>query len=65
MKPSNDHEQEIARIVDRMNVSDNGKVDLLAIPDIIRAISFSMTRDDSHFLIRYINWTRSPSDGAE
>ena len=54
MGPSNEHESEIARVVDR--VSSERRLDLSRIDEIIARLSFIMTRSDSEFLVKYMRW---------
>ena len=54
MGPSNDHELAIARIVDRLSME--GKLYPSAIPEIVAALDFMMSRTDSEFLARYLQW---------
>jgi hypothetical protein len=54
MGPSNDHELAIARIVDRISME--GRLNPSIIPEIAAALDFMMSRADSEFLVRYIQW---------
>jgi hypothetical protein len=54
MGPSNDHELAIARVVDKISVE--GRLYPSAIPEIVAVLDFMMTRTDSEFLVRYIQW---------
>ena len=54
MSPSNDHELAIARIVDRISI--DGRLYQTAIPEIVAALTFSMSKSDSDFLVSYICW---------
>jgi hypothetical protein len=55
LEPSNDHEREIARLIDKRALSE-GKLDYAAVPAITAMLSFLMTRSDSEFLIAYLRW---------
>jgi len=54
MEASNDHELAIARIVDR--VSMEGRLYPAVVPQVVAALDFMMSREDSEFLVRYIQW---------
>lgn len=54
MGPSNEHETEIARIVDR--ISSQHRLSATAIDEVIARLTFTMTRTDSEFLVKYIRW---------
>jgi hypothetical protein len=54
MGPTNEHELAIARIVDRIALE--GRLYPTAIDEIIALLSFTMTRSDSEFLVKYIRW---------
>jgi hypothetical protein len=54
MGPTNEHELAIARIVDRIAIE--GRLYPTAIDEIIAQLSFTMTRSDSEFLVKYIRW---------
>jgi hypothetical protein len=54
MRPSNDHELAIARIVDKLSIG--GKLYPTAIEDVISVLDFSMSKSDSEFLVNYIRW---------
>lgn len=56
MEPTNDHEREIASIVDEKARSTRSKLDNSSIPKITRTLTFFMSRTDSQFLARYIQW---------
>jgi hypothetical protein len=56
MEPTTDHGREIASIVDEKARSMHGKFDSLVIPEVTRALSFLMSRTESQFLVRYVNW---------
>jgi hypothetical protein len=55
MGPTNDHEREIARLIDERARSE-GKLDYTAVPSVAAALSFLMTRSDSEFMIAYLHW---------
>jgi len=55
MEPSNDHEREIARLIDEYAVS-HEKLDYSAVPYVAALLKFMMTRPDSEFLSSYIRW---------
>jgi hypothetical protein len=55
MGPTNDHEREIARLIDERALSEP-KLDYTAVPTIAAALSFLMTRSDSEFMIAYLHW---------
>jgi hypothetical protein len=48
----NDHETAIANIVDKM--AGEGRLQLVAIPEIVALLDFMMSRSDSEFLVNYI-----------
>ena len=54
MGPSNDHELAIARIVDQLSIE--GKLFPGAVPEIVAALDFMMSRTDSEFLVQYLQW---------
>ena len=56
MEPTNDHEREIASIVDEKARSTHDKLDHSSIPKITRTLTFLMSRAESQFLARYIEW---------
>ena len=56
MEPTNDHEREIASLVDENARSTRGKLDHSSIPKITRTLTFLMSRAESRFLTRYIEW---------
>jgi len=55
MEPTNDHEREIARLIDERALSDR-KLDYTAVPSVAAALSFLMSRSDSEFMIAYLHW---------
>jgi len=55
MEPTNDHEREIARLIDERQLS-HGKLDYTAVPAVAAVLKFMMTRSDSEFLIAYLHW---------
>jgi hypothetical protein len=54
MGPTNDHEQEIARIVDGLDTE--GRLSPTSIEDVIANLSFAMTKSESECLVNYIRW---------
>lgn len=54
MKPTGNHETEIARIVDQISVE--GRLDLASIQEVIMVLNFMMTGTDTQFLVEYIRW---------
>jgi hypothetical protein len=54
MKPSSDHELEIARLVDQQSIE--RKLPTSAVADIAAAVPFAMSESETQFLIRYIVW---------
>lgn len=54
VRPRNDHELAIARIVDRLSIE--GKLYPTAIEDVITVLDFAMNRSESDFLVNYIRW---------
>ena len=54
MGPSNDHELEIAREVDKHSARD--ELSPSAVPEILAFLDFKMTSTDQEFLKRYIEW---------
>ncbi len=56
MQPTTDHEREIARLVDDKAHSTHNKLDSFVIPGVTRALSFFMSRAESQFLVRYVQW---------
>jgi len=55
MRSSNDHEREIARLIDERALS-QGKLDHTTVSAIATMLKFMMTRTDSEFLIAYLRW---------
>jgi hypothetical protein len=55
MEPSNDHERELARLIDERATSLGG-LDYTAVPAVTVQLKFMMTRSDSIFLIAYLHW---------
>jgi hypothetical protein len=62
MEPTNDHEREIARLIDQRALSE-GKLDYTAVPSVAAALSFLMSRSDSEFLIAYLHWRMNNPPG--
>ena len=54
MGPSNDHELEIAREVDKHSVHDELRKD--AVPEILAFLDFKLSNTGREFLVRYIEW---------
>jgi hypothetical protein len=52
--PSNDHELEIAREVDRLSLQDRLFAD--AVPELLTLLDFRVSGTDYEFLKRYIEW---------
>ena len=56
MKPSSDHEREIARRVDERARED--RLLMSAVAEIAASVPFAMSESDTRFLIAYIVWRR-------
>ena len=56
MEPTNDHEREIARSIDEKEPSARGKLDSSIVRDVAVSLDFVMSRSDSQFLVRYVQW---------
>lgn len=54
MGPSNEHELAIARVVDRISME--CRLQSSVIPEVIAALDFTMSRADSEFMVRYLQW---------
>ncbi|HYV63128.1 MAG TPA: hypothetical protein VE958_10665 [Bryobacteraceae bacterium] len=54
MEPSNEHELAIARVVDQISME--GRLDSSVIPEVVAALDFTMSRADSEFMVRYLQW---------
>jgi len=54
MGPSNDHELEIARIVDR--IQGEGRLYLSSIQKVVKTVDFMMDGSDTEFLVNYVRW---------
>jgi hypothetical protein len=52
--PSNDHELEIARIVDR--IDSEGELCLSSGAGVMAVVDFMMSKADCKFLVGYIRW---------
>ena len=63
MKPSSDHELEIARRVDERAFA--GELPITAIAEIAAAVPFAMSEPEIRFLISYIVWRRDHPIGLE
>jgi hypothetical protein len=64
IEPTNDHEREIARIVDAKATDIAGKLDFSIVRDVVEALHFIMSRSDSQFLVRYVQWRRDQPASA-
>jgi hypothetical protein len=59
MEPSNDHEGEIARIIDQLSLKD--KLDPDWIAEVVVCLSFRLSKPECQFLVNYIRWrTENP-----
>jgi hypothetical protein len=56
MKPSSDHELEIARRIDERALA--GGLSISAIAEMAAAIPFPMSESETQFLVSYIVWRR-------
>jgi hypothetical protein len=54
MEPTNDHEREIARMVDSFDFQ--GRSCSFAIEDVIAVLDFTLTKTDGEFLMDYVRW---------
>lgn len=54
MGPSNDHELEIARNVDKIGIE--GRLDPTVIDKVIAALGFIPSQADNEFLVGYLRW---------
>ena len=54
MEPSNDHEREITRIIDKMSLED--KLDPDWIAEVVVSLSFRISRSECQFLTDYSRW---------
>jgi hypothetical protein len=54
MEPSNDHELEIARTIDKMSLED--KIDPDWIAEVVVSLSFRISRSECQFLADYSRW---------
>ena len=55
MSPSNDHERELARIVDV--IAREGRLILSTVyAEVLDAVSFELTSKDNEFLMNYVKW---------
>ena len=54
MAPTNDHEREIARLVDQIALE--GRLQISSIGEVLKTLSFVMTGTDAAFLVNYIRW---------
>jgi hypothetical protein len=63
MKPSSDHEREIARRVDERARED--RLSISAVAEVAASVPFAMSESETQFLIAYIVWRRDHSMGLE
>lgn len=63
MKPSSDHEREIARRVDER--ARENRLSISALAEIAAAIPFPMSESETQFLISYIVWRGDHPIGVE
>ena len=54
MEPTNDHELEIARIIDKLSAEDRIDPDWVA--EVVTSLSFLVSRSDCQFLTNYSRW---------
>jgi len=54
VEPSNNHELEIARIIDLIAI--DGKLDLASIQEVVTKVDFIMNGTDGEFLTDYVQW---------
>ena len=54
VRPSNDYERVIARIVDQIDME--GRLTLSSIQEVVKAVDFMMNGDDGEFLTNYVQW---------
>ena len=54
MGPTNNHELEIARIVDRIDIEN--RLDPGVVDEIIATLAFALSEADNDFLVRYVRW---------
>ncbi|HEV2172858.1 MAG TPA: hypothetical protein VGR71_04790 [Nitrospira sp.] len=54
MRPSNDHERVIARIVGQFDME--GRLILASIQEVVTAVDFMINGDDGEFLTNYVQW---------
>ena len=54
MAPNNDHEREIATVVDRIEAE--GRLKLFSIQETVSVLDFMMTAEDNQFLMDYVQW---------
>ena len=59
MEPTNDHERAIAQAVDKKFLEDPGNRQHSIVGDVASSLDFSMSRSDSQFLVRYVQWRRT------
>lgn len=63
MKPSSDHEREIARRVDER--ARENTLSIPAVAEIAAAVPFPMSESETRFLVSYIVWRREHPIGLE
>jgi hypothetical protein len=56
MEATTDHELEIARLVD--DLAAQGILSKSSIADVATSLSFSMSEEETRFLVRYVIWKR-------
>jgi len=56
MEATTDHELEIVRLVDTLAVQ--GILSKSSIADVATSLSFSMSAEETRFLVRYVIWRR-------
>ena len=54
MGPANDHELEIARSVDRIDME--GRLNPTVLGEIVTALGFILSQSDCDFLVQYVRW---------
>jgi hypothetical protein len=56
MEPTNEHERMIAQSVDEKFLEDPGNSHQSIVRDVATSLDFIMSRSDSQFLVRYVQW---------
>ena len=64
MDPTNDHERAIAQAVDKKLLEDPGNQRHAIIRDVAESLAFVMSVSDSQFLVSYVQWRRTHSQGT-